>query len=135
MKLSSKTVTAIKLFVDLGEHFDNDEYISLVDVSYRKDVSKKFLEQIVPIYKNYGLLIGTRGNQGGYKLAKSPAEITLKEIIYISETTFQKEIYNYSPLDIVLNDIDTYLDDYLSKTTLSTLIEKQEELYMNSYII
>ena len=80
MKLSSKTITAIKMFIDLGEHYE-EGYISLVDIANRKELSKKFLEQIVPIYKTSGLLLGTRGNQGGYRLAKSPNEITLKDII------------------------------------------------------
>ena len=91
MKLSSKTITAIKMFIDLGEHYD-EGYISLVDIANRKELSKKFLEQIVPLYKVNGLLLGTRGNQGGYRLAKSPNEITLKDIIYISENGLSKEV-------------------------------------------
>ena len=79
MKISSKTITAIKMFIDLGEHYD-DGFISLVDIAKRKDLSKKFLEQIVPLYKNNGLILGTRGNQGGYKLAKAPREISLRDI-------------------------------------------------------
>ena len=46
MKLSSRTITAIKMFIDLGEHYE-DGFISLVDIANRKDVSKKFLEQIM----------------------------------------------------------------------------------------
>ena len=134
MKLSSKTVTAIKMFIDLGEHYE-EGYVSLIDISTRKDVSKKFLEQIVSIYKNNGLLLGTRGNQGGYKLAKSPNEISLKDIIYTSESTFQKDNYNYPPVDSYLEKVDDLLEDYFSNISLSSLIEKQKELYSNSYII
>ena len=109
MKLSSKTITAIKMFVDLGEHYE-EGFVSLFDVAKRKDISKKFLEQIVPLYKNNGLIIGTRGNQGGYRLAKAPNEITLKDIIYISENYLSKEKTNYSPIDNVLKDVDDLLD-------------------------
>ena len=77
MKLSSKTITAIKMFIDLGEHYE-EGYISLVDIAKRKDVSKKFLEQIVPLYKANGLLLGARGNQGGYRLSKTPNEISFQ---------------------------------------------------------
>jgi Rrf2 family protein len=91
MKLSSKSLTAIKMFVDLGEHYQ-DDFISLVDIASRKDVSKKFLEQIVIPYKKAGLLIGSRGNQGGYKLARAPHLITLKDIIEVSENSlFEKQ--------------------------------------------
>ena len=134
MKLSSKTVTAVKLFVDLAEH-QNEGYISLVDVAKRKDVSKKFLEQIVPLYKASGLLVGTRGNQGGYRLAKAPKEVTLKDIIYLSENGLGKENTGYAPIDSFLNQIDDHLNLYLEKKTLVDLIETAKESYSNDYII
>ena len=134
MKLSSKTITAIKMFVDLGEHYE-EGFISLVDIAKRKEISKKFLEQIVPLYKNSGLLIGARGNQGGYRLAKTPNEITLKDIIYVSENGLSKEMTNYAPIDSFLSEIDQHLDLYLEKKTLADLIDKAKESYSNSYFI
>ena len=134
MKLSSKTITAIKMFIDLGEHYE-DGFISLVDIAKRKDLSKKFLEQIVPLYKNSGLILGTRGNQGGYKLAKAPREISLKDIIYISENSLLKDNVGYAPIDDVINGLDNLLDDYLGNITLSKLVEDAKESYSNNYYI
>ena len=134
MKISSKTITAIKMFVDLGEHYE-DGFISLVDIAKRKDLSKKFLEQIVPLYKNNGLILGTRGNQGGYKLAKAPREISLKDIIYVSENSFLKENVNFGPIDNAINGLDNLVDDYLGNIPLSKLVEDAKESYSNSYII
>ena len=134
MKLSSKTITAIKMFIDLGEHYE-DGYISLVDIANRKELSKKFLEQIVPLYKPSGLLLGTRGNQGGYRLAKSPNEVTLKDIIYVSEIGLGKENVGYAPIDDFLNQIDKHLEIYLEKKTLANLVESAKESYSNDYII
>ena len=134
MKLSSKTITAIKMFIDLGEQYENG-FISLKDIAQRKDLSKKFLEQIVPSYKNAGLLLGNRGNQGGYKLAKAPNQISLKEIIYIFESNLSKENVGYAAIDNALGKADELLDDYFSKITLAKLIEDQLESYANSYSI
>lgn len=134
MKLSSKTITAIKMFIDLGQHFE-EGYISLVDIAKRKDLSKKFLEQIVPLYKNAGLIIGTRGNQGGYRLAKTPKNISLKEIIYLSENNLLKDDVNYAPIDNVLNDIDDLLNKYLESVSLAKLIEDEQDSYTNNYYI
>ena len=134
MKLSAKTISAIKMFIDLGEHYE-EGYISLVDIANRKDLSKKFLEQIVPLYKNSGLILGTRGNQGGYRLAKAPNKISLKDIIYITENGLSKGNTGYAPIDNFLNDIDKHLDIYLEKTTLSKLIEEAKDSYSNSYCI
>ena len=134
MKLSSKTITAIKMFIDLGEHYD-EGFISLVDIAKRKDLSKKFLEQIVPLYKSNGLLLGSRGNQGGYRLAKSPNQITLKDIVYVSEISLAKENTGYAPIDNILNEVDSELEKYLESKTLSKLIEAAKESYSNNYII
>ena len=88
MKLSSKTITAIKMFIDLGEHYD-EGYISLVDIANRKELSKKFLEQIVPIYKANGLLLGTRGNQGGYALIYKIQSVTDNKFYALKKITIQ----------------------------------------------
>lgn len=134
MKLSSRTITAIKMFIDLGEHYE-EGFISLVDIAKRKDLSKKFLEQIVPLYKANGLLLGTRGNQGGYRLSKTPNEISLKDIIYISENWLGKDNVGYAPIDNFLNQIDTHLNLYLEKKSLTDLVESAKADYSNNYVI
>ena len=134
MKLSSKSLTAIKMFIDLGEHY-GDEFISLNDIANRKDLSKKFLEQIVILYKKTGLLIGNRGNQGGYKLAKRPEHISLKDIIKVSENSLFESQEDASPVNDILKKADQLIDEYYSSISLSTLIEKQIESYTNNYCI
>jgi len=134
MKLSSKSLTAIKMFVDLGEHYQ-DGFISLVDIANRKDVSKKFLEQIVIPYKKAGLLIGSRGNQGGYKLARAPHLITLKEIIEVSENSLFEKQNEGNLIKEILKELDQKIDEYFSSITLSSLVDKQIASYGNSYSI
>ena len=134
MKLSSRTITAIKMFIDLGEHYE-EGYISLVDIANRKDLSKKFLEQIVPLYKSNDLLLGNRGNQGGYRLSKAPNQISLKDIVSISELSLEKTSYSDSTITSITNDLDNLLDNYLEKMTLDKLIELEQSQYLNSYCI
>ena len=134
MKLSSRTTTAIKMFIDLGEHYE-EGFISLVDIAKRKELSKKFLEQIVPLYKSNNLLLGNRGNQGGYRLAKAPNQISLKDIVSISELSLEKTDYSDSTIKSITNGLDNLLDNYLSNVTLDKLIEMEQSLYSNSYCI
>jgi Rrf2 family protein len=134
VKLSSKSLTAIKKFIDLGEHYD-DGFISLNDIVKRKDVSKKFLEQIVILYKNSDLLIGNRGNLGGYKLSCSPEKITLKDILFISENNMFKSQDEITVFDDVLKGMDKLIDNYFSLITVAQLVNKQIENYLNSYCI
>lgn len=134
MKLSSRTITAIKMFIDLGEHYE-EGFISLVDIAKRKELSKKFLEQIVPLYKSNNLLLGNRGNQGGYRLSKAPNQISLKDIVSISELSLEKTSYSDATITSITNDLDNLLDNYLSNITLDKLIEMEQSLYSNNYCI
>ena len=134
MKLSSKSISAIKMFIDLGEHQD-EGFISLVDIANRKDLSKKFLEQIVILYKKSGLLIGNRGNQGGYKLAKTANQITLKDIIVVSENSLFEKQNDASVINEVIKGADKMIDEYFSSITLSSLVEKQIDSYSLNYCI
>ena len=134
MKLSSKSITAIKMFIDLGEHYE-EGFVSLVDIARRKELSKKFLEQIVPLFKNNNLLICNRGNQGGYKLAKSPNQITLKDIVYLTENNLIESNDGNGSIDSVLNEVDNLLDKYFSNVSLTKLIELEKESYYNNYSI
>lgn len=134
MKLSSRTTTAIKMFIDLGEHYE-EGFISLVDIAKRKELSKKFLEQIVPLYKSNNLLLGNRGNQGGYRLSKAPNQISLKDIVSISELSLEKTSYDDATITSITNDLDNLLDNYLSNITLDKLIEMEQSLYSNNYCI
>ena len=134
MKLSSKSISAIKMFIDLGEH-QEEGFISLVDIAKRKELSKKFLEQIVILYKKSGLLIGNRGNQGGYKLAKKPNQITLKDIIVVSENSLFEKQNDASVISDVIKGADKMIDEYFSSITLSSLVEKQIDSYSLNYCI
>lgn len=122
------------MFIDLGEHY-LDGFISLKDIAERKNLSKKFLEQIVPIYKTVGLLVGNRGNQGGYKLSKDPKNITVKDIIYVLEADLNKDTINFIPIDNLINKADDMLNEYFMSVSLQDLVEKQKETYSYDYSI
>ena len=68
MKISTKGRYALRMLIDLAEH-SSDGYIPLKDIATRQDISKKYLEQIVPILNRSDILKTNRGFQGGYMLA------------------------------------------------------------------
>ncbi len=76
MKISTKGRYALRLMLDLAQN-RNRRLLALKDIAERQDISKKYLEQIVPILNRAGLLKTTRGFQGGYMLAKSPSSYTV----------------------------------------------------------
>src|SRR5699024_7821867 len=81
---STKGRYALRLMIDLAQH-DAAGYIPLRDISKRQEISAKYLEQIVVQLSRAGLVTSTRGAQGGYQLARHPAEYTVGEILRITE--------------------------------------------------
>ena len=49
MKISTKGRYALRMLLDLAEHQGNG-YIALKDIAARQNISKKYLEQIIPIF-------------------------------------------------------------------------------------
>lgn len=72
--------------VDLAQHW-GEGYIALKDVAGRQNISKKYLEQIVSLLMNHGLLKATRGFSGGYQLAEEPSRITAAEVVRATENS------------------------------------------------
>ena len=71
MKISTKGRYALRMMLDLAQH-QSDGYVALRDIAQRQNISKKYLEQIVPVLNKSDILRTNRGFQGGYRLAKSP---------------------------------------------------------------
>ena len=72
------------MLIDLALHH-SEGYISLKDVAQRQNISKKYLEQIVPLLNRSDILKTNRGYQGGYMLAKTPGEYTVGDILRLTE--------------------------------------------------
>lgn len=80
LKLSTKGRYGVRLMLDLALNNGNGP-VSLKDVSQRQEISVKYLEHLIAPLKKAKLIRASRGAHGGYVLIKSPAELTLKEIL------------------------------------------------------
>ena len=65
MKISTKGRYSLRMLLDLAMH-QSEGYIALKEIAERQNISKKYLEQIVPLLNKSGLLKTNRGYQGGY---------------------------------------------------------------------
>ena len=84
MKISTKGRYALRVMIDLAVN-DKGDYVSLKDISNRQEVSLKYLEQIMAMLNRAGYVKSTRGNNGGYRLAKSPEEYKVGDILRKTE--------------------------------------------------
>lgn len=86
MKISTKGRYALRMIVELASN-PEETFVSLKDIAEKQHISKKYLEQIVPMLNSSGILRTTRGNRGGYMLAKSAKELTVGDILRATEGT------------------------------------------------
>lgn len=84
MKISTKGRYALMVLLDLALQPEG-EFISLKDIAGRQDIPAKYLEQIIMVLNRSDLLQSARGKDGGYRLAKKPAEYRLGDIIRAAE--------------------------------------------------
>jgi Rrf2 family protein len=84
MKISTKGRYALRMLLDLAVN-EKDGYVALKDIAERQCISKKYLEQIVPSLHKAGILETTRGFQGGYRLAISPSDCIVGDVLRITE--------------------------------------------------
>lgn len=84
MKISTKGRYALRMLIDLAQN-QGEGYIALKDIAARQDISKKYLEQIVPILTKANILKASRGFQGGYRLLLPASEYTLGNILRLTE--------------------------------------------------
>ena len=145
MKISTKGRYALRMMLDLAEH-QNDGYVALKDIAQRQNVSKKYLEQIVPILNKSDILRTNRGFQGGYRLAKSPDKYTVREILRVTEGSLSPvACLDREPIECersaecptlpVWQGLYKVINEYLDSVTLQDILNQQKERASNNYII
>ena len=89
MKLSTKGRYAMVALADLAlaEAKGGGELVSLAEVAKRQDISLPYLEQLFVKLRRAGLVEAVRGPGGGYKLAKSPDQIRISDVMQAVEET------------------------------------------------
>lgn len=80
MKLSVRGEYALRAVLVLGLHYDQP-VVRIQTVSDEQNIPKRFLEQILNDLKSAGIVQSRRGVAGGYRLARSPEQISLAAVV------------------------------------------------------
>lgn len=145
MKISTKGRYALRMMLDLGIH-QGEGYIALKDIAARQEISKKYLEQIVPMLNKAGLLRTNRGFQGGYRLAHLPKQYTVGQILRVMEGDLsvvacmdnepnqcvRQESCMTLPIWEGLNKV---IADYLDNITLQDVLDQYYQGSIDDYCI
>ena len=81
MKVSTRGDYAARALLSLSLHGEADGPTTVRRIAERTGLPQPYLEQILLALKGAGIVRSKRGVGGGYILARTPAEITLAQII------------------------------------------------------
>ncbi len=104
MKLTSRSEYALLALVYLARD-ESTDYISVETIATAQDIPPKFLEQIMLALKHARYLRSSKGQHGGYRLAKPADKITLAEIIRLFDgalaptESVSKYFYESTPIE------------------------------------
>ncbi len=130
MKLTARSEYALLALVYLNRQGD-DGFVSVETVALAQDIPAKYLEQILLALKRAKYLRSSKGQHGGYRLAKPANKITLAEVIRLFDgalaptESVSEYFYESTPIEKekslirVFKEIRDYVSNKLEHTTLA----------------
>jgi len=93
-KVQKRIIYAVEAVIDIAINSGVNP-VQNIAIAKRQGIPKRYLEQTLQTLVKNGILIGSRGPNGGYRLAKERRKIKISDIV--SSVTIDKkknEIYN-----------------------------------------
>ena len=134
MLVSTRGRYATRMLLDIAMHQERDGYVSMKEVAERQQISKKYMETFTAQLAAAGILSIRRGKTGGYRLLRDPAEITLLDILRLTEGSLhavsclecepnQCPRASFCPTLPAWAGLEKAVNDYLSSVTLRSLMD------------
>lgn len=140
MKLSTQSRYGVRAIFDIAFNSEGLE-TQVKAISRRQGISQRYLEQIFQKLKRAGIVGSKRGPSGGYFLSKKPENITVGEIIRVTEGGITP-VLCVNPEDssqpcersgecvtqIVWNEAGKRLKEYFDSVTIKDLCKLAKEM-------
>ena len=145
MRISTKGRYPVRVMLDLAVN-NTGEYIKVKDIAARQEISEKYLEQIISVLNKAGYVKSVRGAQGGYRIARDPAEYTVGMILRLTEGSLNPvaclddDVNECERCDTcetleVWKELAEAIDNVVDHVTVADLVERQQERIAGSYSI
>ncbi len=88
MKISTRSEYAAKALLYLAiieEDRSDTKPAQIPAIAHECDIPLKYLEQILVVLRNHGILASRRGVSGGYFLLRSPGDVTVGEVVRLMD--------------------------------------------------
>lgn len=137
MRISSKGEYGLLALFDLAQRYGEGP-IQSHDIHIRQGIDENYLNQILILLRKAGLIESVRGPQGGHRLARSPVQITLLDVLMALEgpllpvDTPRDLAASVEPIDRnvvrgVWFEMRSALESYLGGLTLDDLCQRKRQ--------
>ena len=143
MRLSTQSRYGVRAIFDIAYNSEGLE-TQVKDISRRQGISQRYLEQIFQKLKRAGIVGSKRGPSGGYFLSKKPEDITVGEVVRVTEgglvpvlcvnpedSTKPCERSGECVTQVIWDEAGKRLRDYFDSVTIRDLCKLAKELGIN----
>src|SRR5580658_6495977 len=138
MKLSKKGEYALRSLINLGIAAEMDrKLVQVSELAESEQLPVKFLEQILHVLKDAGIVASQRGKFGGYRLARPARKIFIGEVVRlidgplapigcVSQTAYEPctcPDEAHCGLRMLMVDVRNAIADILDRYTLADVVE------------
>jgi Rrf2 family protein len=145
LTLTKRGDYAVRAAISLGKAFDSGRFRKIREVADEMALPAKYTPQILNLLSKAGIAEARAGQQGGYRLVRSPDEISLLQIVEAAEGPLRPERCTISggpchwdqmcALHPIWEAASSALVDVLAKTTLTRVVAVEESLAAGTYAI
>jgi len=130
MRLTCRSEYALLALAYLSRHRD-EQYVPVQLIAAAQAIPPKFLEQILLTLRLGKYVHSMKGKKGGFRLAKSPDEISLAEIIRLFDgplaptESVSKYFYEPTPIEkeegfiVLFKEVRDYIAEKMERTTIA----------------
>ena len=137
LSLSTKIRYSARVLIDIAMQ-PPGKRVPLHEIAKRQEISRKYLESLMPALKSAGLVVSGKGPSGGYELARPADRITLLDVVSAMEgpvTLVECESRSASctrknrcAVSEAWDEISAGINAKLSAVTIASLAARQTEI-------
>lgn len=134
--ISAKGAYGLYAMMELCRSFHTGS-VQIKDIADAQDIPQHYLEQLLVTLRKAGFVKSFRGTNGGYALAKAPAEIPVIDILVSLEGPIEilREQVPRGGLDFFWSDLENKFTGLLQMNLEELVAEKDRHHQVYSYSI
>lgn len=143
--VNARTQGALRAVAVLAGKFSQPGPCTANIISGEAGVSRQFLGQILQQLRSAGIVESVMGREGGFRLARNPAQITVHEVIQATDPALyplngseKHHLQPHSPTDVietVVHEADAKSAQFLVSITLEDVLHRARSSSSDMYHI